>query len=317
MKNLNIFIVSLLILCSCTTDFEPDLHSDPVVVINVMASFNEPIKASVTRSIEIGSSSENNIILRDAIVTVALNDGAPQRMLFNEESEKFESDVSPNMGDKVVISAVHSKYGKAEGSTVIPIPVQIDHWEREYRVMHDYNAIMPDQNGNIHYQKIINFEYKLTFTDPGDTENYYLLSSNMNCTDPILEENTSALDEIADNTNWFYLFSDKQISGKTYTLTCSRKFPTNFYQDHYYVNNIKLYSISKEYYLYLFSLFKKYEGFNGMMNEIGLASPFIIYSNINGGTEIVASQSWSEFADDVDSIIREIFNIPKPIYPDN
>lgn len=89
----------------------------------------------------------------------------------------------------------------------------------------------------------------------------------------IFSENDTPLDAVFKNDFDFNIFSDRSISGKTTTISCKIYFneaalawnrPEEFIQELY------LYSISKDYYLYLLSQHKQNTGVNGFLNEWGI-----------------------------------------------
>lgn len=306
-KILLLFLPLLTLLSGCTTNFDPKFNSTPVIVINAVAVDGEPVKASVTRSWAAGIE-KPDVQLPGATVTVAVNDGAPVLMTYDENDQLFVSEIIPAQGDRVRITASEQKYGAAEGASMVPQAVKISDWTRSYSIITDYDAMIGTSDGSIIYMKKIKFDYTVTFTDPADQVNYYMLSSNMECDDPIMDENYSALDEIFETWKSFYVFSDRQINGKSYTLSCRREIPMAYIPfDEDFKNRIRLYSISKEYYDYLLSLFKKYQGFNGSLEEIGLAEPYQIYTNVSSGAGIVGAESSDFFIDSVIDIVKPLF----------
>lgn len=307
------FIIPVLALIAsltgaCTSDYSPSFEEKPVLVINVIASPGEPIEASVTHSWPVGELVKGNVDLPDAEVQLVVNDGAPIRMTYDAASARFRSDRVARAADRICVSASHPDYGSASGATTVPRPVVISDWKCTHRVETDYNGYIYESDGTWGHPRMVRFVYSVTFSDPVDEENYYLVSSDLDCDDPIIDENNTPLEAIFIKSKDFYVFSDRQINGKTYTLTCSKTYTLHYIlpgED--FINRISVYSISKEYYLYLLSLYKKYETISGALEEIGLAEPRSVYSNVSSGAGVVAAQAPTTIINDVAEIMRHYF----------
>lgn len=299
-----VFLLSLG-LSSCTTDIEPNVDMDEVLVINMLAEAGQPITASVTHSWPFDAKPKD-VAVSDAKVVLTLNGSSSTRMTFDPESKKFVSEVVPQEGDEVEVSVVSANYGNASGRSVVPKSVKIEDLTYTYFVEKDElcTTILPDGNGGhiIYHPDVYRFDFSLKFSDPSDEENYYLLDGASESFDPILNENSTALDAVFTRNNEFIVFSDRTFQGDGYDL----KFRISVWE---YtptgVSTIRLYSISKEYYQYLISLHKKYDGVNGTLEEIGVAEPLRIYSNVSSGAGIVGAQSVDMRVIDFSSIVGE------------
>ncbi len=303
---------------ACVSDFDPGYGEEPFVVINMLAQPGRPLTASVTHSWPHTESPVPDVTVKDAAVTYSVNGHTSGMMTFNPQTESYEADYRPVAGDEINITAVSDKYGSASGRTRVPSQVKIDKWSFNPVVVTDYNGIVADDS--LSYLRRLNIEYSITFTDPAGEENYYMLSGRLYqetgggfSSDPILSENNTPLDAIFSRNNTFMVFSDRSIDGKSYTFryTCSY-IPFIPVQDLHerLTDRIALCSISREFYYYLLSVYKKYGDLNQNLENIGLAEPKIIYSNVTDGAGIVAAQSSDTIVNDVHDIVFRFAGIP-------
>ena len=284
---------------SCGESFDPDFDIEPIAVLNSMVMPGNEVTATISHSYvsSSGSMSPSAVadrIIKDAIVELYVNDVYVGNMEYDATESRYISQTMINSGDLVKIKAATSRYGNAIGSTCLPREMNNASWSFTVTTETDYDTSMISPDGSITHPKSRIFNYAITFTDPADDENYYFLMSesfDFECDDPIMGENDSPLDAVYSNNSRYLIFSDRSISGKQYTINCKFKKNTSSWWDVESVNNLCLYSISKDYYLYLLSIYKKYEGLNGALESIGLAEPKFVYSNVNPGVGIVASQT--------------------------
>lgn len=123
--------------------------------------------------------------------------------------------------------------------------------------------------------------FNLSVTDPGDQENYYMVTFYSSFYDyPISFHNSQ---QIVENGNDQFLnyavFSDKLINGTTKKLAFDIEI-NNFTEE---INPVRIQfnSISKDMYLYYLRLSSYWEAQNSF-----LAEPVMIYTNINNGLGI-------------------------------
>jgi len=314
MNKLSIYSSTILLSAtSCGETFYPDFDTDPVAVLNSMIIPGENISAEVTNSFvsSAGLMNKDLRIIKDATVSLFVNDDYRGLMQYDSESKKYVSDIKAATCDKVKIKVSTPKYGDAEGETIIPDNIEDAAWSFTTTVVKDPDAIIVRPDDTLDYQISIICDYSLTFVDPVDAENYYFLISKqtaVDCSDPILGENDSPIDAVFPKDTSFIVFSDKSIAGKEYTLnfSCKRNYTDLWIYPNGVINDFCLYSISKDYYLYLISIYKKYNGFNGELENLGIAEPKFIYSNVSPGVGIVAAQTpVCTILHDVTDIIKE------------
>ena len=152
--------------------------------------------------------------------------------------------------------------------TVIPQTVKIEHLDTSSStIVNEYNQTVGQINCHI------------SFTDPINEKNYYLLNmsdkrppekwdetkdsikeySNFTCDDPIIEYRLG--DQPIDKYVQGVVFSDKIINGKSYTLTIPINYsiyPSSMHEDTFYkfiykkwTFYFRLYSITEDYYKYI------------------------------------------------------------------
>lgn len=318
-----IFVGGMMVaVAGCSTDFDPDVDATPVAVLNVLAEADSTVTASVSHSWLFGTEPED-VTVGNARVALKVNGTSMGLMEFDPDSGKYTSTYRPVEGDEIEVSVRTIDYGDAVGATTVPRKVKIDRWECTPTAEIDYDGIIVQPDGSWEYNRTLKLNYSITFTDPAGEENYYMLSGKAyhwwgggTCDDPILGENDSPLEAVFAKDNTFMVFSDRSIAGKSYTLSYTKTYslsqggyPGDIVQDengdlHVY-DRIALCSISREYYLYLLSLYKKYGELNSNLENLGFAEPKAIYTNVNPGVGIVGSQTADMIVNDVYSIIEE------------
>lgn len=295
MNKIYIFSIfaSVLLQVSCSRDFDPGVDVQPIAVLNVLVENDSRVSASVTRTWKFGGSVPD-VIQSDADVHLVVNGDDKGLMEFDADEGKYKSSYIARQGDRITVSAHTRNYGDAEGTTMVPEIVPIDSFSCNAMRVLDQDSYYVDVNGVVSRRDILQFHYKITFTDPGDEENYYMISSSFQGqNEPLFKEHNTPLDEVFSYADEFNVFTDRSINGTTYTLNIY----TNLYgvygnYSEYLVDTIKLYSISREYYLYLLSIYRKYCGLNSELESIGLAHPKNVFSNVAPGVGIVASSSF-------------------------
>lgn len=290
----------ILLTASCGESFNPDIDTTPVAVLNVLVEPDSVVTASVTRSFylesEVVSGDSTTLFLKDASVTLSVNGEDKGEMAYDGATRKFRSAVKVSPSDDVRVSVRSEQFGTAEGSTNVPQKIEGSRWSCVMTWEKDFNTTMVAPDGTISHPVEPISNYSITFRDPADTDNYYLVVADGNLwnyieyDDPILGNLNSPLDAVFSNDKDLAIFLDKEIAGKEYTFNL--KFPNSRWGNpDRLVNIVTLYSISEDYYRYLLSIFKKYYGLNGTLENLGVAYPKFVYSNVSPGVGIVASQT--------------------------
>ncbi len=288
----------------CSSPFDPDIDDTPVAVLNVLAEPDSVLTASVTHSwAAVGY--KPDVTVTDAEVTFTVNGGERHTMTFNKAISAYVSDYRVREGDLISVSAHTPAYGDAAGATVVPRAVPIDNLTYAVNTYVDYNTMVVSPGGTITHPKRVDITYRITFTDPAGTTNYYMLGNEAECEDQILSENETPLDFIFSKYHDYAVFSDRSIEGRSYTLTCTTSYLPYGLRPGRLVDTIRFYTLSDDLYFYLFSLYRKYNGFNGSLEDMGLADPKSIFTNVSPGIGIVAARSAVVMANDVTDIVLE------------
>lgn len=306
-------------LSACYQKIDLSEHrTTPKIVINCSAGTDTVIMASITRTWFYPENTPD-VCLPHADVKLYINGGFVEQMKWKEvfkdsygekKDSAFVSEMIPKEGDRIKIVASTPEYGIATAEDEIPVKVPIGNVS--------YTVKKEEGIYNYQYTDYYNIFYEITFNELPDERNYYLIQLNepnysgkwtmcdLTPTDPILNENESILDGALgfnglENRNGF-LFTDESINGQQYTLRLQESTER---LDEGAKRKISIYSLSEAYYNYLLSL-QKVAGstLEGGLGNIGFAEPLRVYSNVEGGTGILATfqQANTEIA---------IKNIPK------
>ncbi len=338
-----------ILLTGCFTYFEPDIKSTPVVCINSLLTSGEKIKVEVTRTWRYteGNPRDNlDISLKDAEVYLYVNDKLEEKLElryhkdddiywhwgshFNGVDCYYAANYIPSSGDKIRIYAADKKYGEAEAEVTIPYPIEIEEIKTNItKFDSSYNEL---QNT---YSADFDMILSVAFTDPASTINYYSFdmqtegvikamtedeyyapnSESIRLTpdyefEPLFSEHISPLETIITDAYGLYsFFSDRQISGKQYSLViptsgrywCDLKDKT--LMDQNLSINIDLSHISTDYYKFMISFWAGTEGISGALGGVGLGDAVFEFSNVSTGAGIVAAQSKSTYRLDVRQLI--------------
>lgn len=315
-----IALISLLCFSSCSEEFEPEIDEPDVLVINVLAQPDSLVWASVSHSWVFNDSNNwQSVIVGDAIAECSVNDGEWLPMTFDEEKERYIASYRPVSGDRIRVRAHSDKYGDAEGMTEIPVAVPIDSWSYTIECHVDNNSFIIDGEGTYYHPMMARVRYKIVFTDPADGDTYYLVNGNYGSDsfgsweldDPIISENESNIDGVFNKYHYATFFSDNTIKGQTYTLSLYTEHTINSYgvdYGRYTTDSLALFTISRDYYLYLLSLSKKYNGLQGSLEEFGMADPRNVFCNVSPGKGIVASCAPSVIVNDLYDELMQIYS---------
>ena len=304
--------VSTLFLPSCYKEIDlSDYYSqeaENTLVLNSLINPDSVIKVSATRLFFFSGNEKEPDYVRDLNIELLVNDESKGNLFFNPIDNLYESTVYPAEGDSITIRTAYN--GKEVTSTdFVPYKVRIDtiqtRIEGPIRIStgHDYMVT-----------------YRLTFKDQPDEQNFYFLNYDDVESEPYsyymgerVYKDEFVFQQLARQVNdkisgWEPYspeglpFSDRGIDGKTYTLTVKEILNGNNggggYQGEFgsrgkksMKRKIELYAISKSYYNYLISILSNDSddaGLHGGLIDLGLVEPFKIYSNIKGGTGILA-----------------------------
>lgn len=289
---------------SCQKELDLEhLRPAPSVVINCVAGPNAPICAVVRKTSFFSDGEERSArLLRNAEVTLSVNDTLHRRMVWDKEAGMYISGYQPESGDRIRIEATTS-IGKAWAEDIVPKAVRVDtvYTRFFYRGENQSGSGL----GNMECR------YHIVFDDRAGEKNYYFLRimdayGGVVPLDYTIDEvfktvvnGMNSLDEEGGiGGTQGMAFSDELFDGQTYTLRVGELFTGNSDKD--FGKNrpreIQLYAVSESYYRYLLGIFNEDdESVNKSLADIGLAEPQAHHSNINGGTGILGTMCVTQY----------------------
>ena len=341
MAFLNRIILSLLAalpLVGCFSDFEPDIESTPVLCLNSLITAGEPVQVSVTRTWRWSEGNPDDtyhpidIDIADADVSLIVNGKFVERLTFTQSDNGYDpgtpfyklinvyqSTYCPRSGDTVMLRAVSDRYGEATAQVTVPDPAPIDKVDVKVKDFSDNTHIWQGD-----YSMSLGF--RIWFTDPADATDYYLFETDhteSHFTDapdgeraqeyimsmwvdytcePLFTEHVSALESVFSDTSGYTIFSDRQISGKSYPLNVSVDNITYIYYNPDddpdlgdMAITLSLCSISDSYYYHVLSVWHANDGISGVLGGVGLGDPVYAASNVSTGAGVVAAVAKSTF----------------------
>jgi hypothetical protein len=308
-----LLLVIILFLASCQKEETKVPDTGRKIVINGILTTDSLINLNLSRSL---------YITDPGLVEENLLNNAQAQVFENNvlvDSLHYDGDININLGlDIYVPSNYRSKAGfplsgheyeirvnssgmpEASARVRIPDMVKIDHLD---------TSLVKLSGTFQEWESNIRLYCDITFTDPGDVKNYYLLyiyrkpafssnSSNMvfSCQDPIVEEylnHGTMMEGVA--------FSDKSINGQKHLLrvTLNGKdigkpfFNDDFMESHMKIVYFRLYNITESYFQYIQTLNLFLRNYKNP-----LAEPTQVFSNIDGGYGILGGAAVS-----IDSVI--------------
>lgn len=262
---------------------------------------------------------ENNHTVTDAAITIMAN------------GTIVDNTYIPVSGDKIRIIAQSPEYGEATAEVTVPFATPIGKVKLIPTVTHMWKGDVDFY----HYEMLADIYFtiniELDVNDPADTDNYYHLGYNWFSpstdynpdekptffgtsklsighleynAEPIFKEHVGVFETVMGNGDdtEFVFFTDRQFSGKTYTLHL------NFSDNAFNVNsqeynealldcgmNLYLTTVSKSYYNWAVYKWNVDEGIIGDLSDIGLAESKWGYSNVSTGAGVVAAQATSKY----------------------
>lgn len=336
LKKLIPVFFTVLLLTGCYSDIDLDVKSNPVLCLNSLITPGDSIHLQVTRTWEWTENyyyTDTELYVEDAEVAIYVNGNFIQKMtsrVYNIEYAApwdkpitaFTCDYIPKSGDVIRFEAKSQKYGEANAEVTVPYPVKID--KIDYNIL--YFSEM--ESGYLKGKKYsMSLELKAWFTDPEDTTDYYKLvypndiywlrtdidkeenpigvitcSEIDESSEPLLTEHVSVLESILSETSGYTIFSDRQISGKSYPLHISigrlsidldYPYDESIYED--MGINIILKRISASYYNHVLSVWIANDGISGILGNVGLNEPVYALSNVSTGAGVIAADAPYEY----------------------
>lgn len=315
------------LLTSCEEVFTPDMPHTPVLCVNSLINAGESIEATVSKSRLYTDTASNASIVRDAVINI-----------YSNGQLQLDSYI-PKEGDEIRIVAQSPTLGQLEAKVVVPIAVPIS----DVKWTTSDVEIRSHQFGDVtlnRWEHEISFKLnvELTIADPSD-ENYYKFGYNLHEFDgdsdrygslfasgnygfwvtnlqynlePIFSEHVGIFESImGGDTDGFTFFTDRQFSGKSYTLhlrfdNCYYKCRDDFMPEPRL--DLNLYSVSPSYYNWANYVWQRDNGTLTEFSDYGLGDPIWGYSNVSSGAGVVAAQSPSVCTVDFTEFIQQTIN---------
>ena len=312
------------LLTGCYEDFNPEIDTKPVLCINSLITAGEPIEVEVTHTWMFNDKeAQRDHSVNDASVTILAN------------GKTVGADYLPAEGDKIRIMAESPVYGIATADVVVPFASPIG----KVKVTPVVTDIWKGDEDFFHYEMLayitFNLDIEMDVNDPAGIDNYYHFGYNWSGpvaadgsqrffvgqlkydAEPIFKEHVGVFETIMGNdedTN-FVFFSDRQFSGKTYTLHL--KYTDNLfriksqqYDESLLECDVNLYltTVSQSYYNWAVYKWNADEGILGDLSDIGLAESKWGYSNVSTGAGVVAAQSSTKYTVDLKDFLKTILN---------
>jgi len=318
-KRYLLILIASVICFSCETaiEFNGDTSAD-LMVLNSFLSPDSVISVHLSKSNFFLDDNETFTLINDAQVKLFVND-VLKETLTSKGQGIYEATYLPKTGERIKITASHSKYGQIEAQTQIENHIRISSCDTSsvatettplvyYYYDYKQQKTIIDTVGT-NYQNNLNF--KINIADSAGYKNYYrakvYLAKYMKNGDYVVttlyfDSNDlvfgTAKDEVVDeNSNRYNVFNDDIFDGKNYGLSLSIPYNTYAYDKDYEIPDyekpdyykqeiiVDIESISKSLYLYL----KTREAADNYIEFF--SEPVQIYTNVENGIGILGSRT--------------------------
>ncbi len=342
LKKVIVPVIAGFMLTGCYSKFDFEVESEPVLCLNSVVTPGDSIRLQVTRTWEWRENDllgYQNVDVTDAKVSLYVNGQLVEEMIprtyytalpntfFYKTTTGFIADYIPASGDEIRFEAKSEKYGEATAEVTIPYPVEIEN------VSLDVSNLV--KRSDVYFESYdMTLNMLAWFSDPEPTTDYYKLSayvSNEYWTDsgeegfvngrvseldvsrePLFTEHISVLEHIFSDVSSYTIFSDRQISGKSYPLHI---FIDNLHYNYYNPYDlpkfkdfdlvIGLSRLSESYYKYVLSAWEANYGMSGILGSMGLSEPVYGVSNVSTGAGVVAAAAPYRYRINVRQLIEE------------
>ncbi len=302
-----LFAFSALCLTGCFETFEPLAGSEPVLCINSVITAGETISVEVTHTWRVDSpdGDRRDRYVDDAIVSVYVN------------GELKDKDYVAREGDSIHIDVSSDTYGRAEADVTVPVACPVTVSGVTPTSVFAYAGEESD------YYIGFGLRARLSIADRAGENNYYVFGSNtyMDYTgdnywysgtrlyggtldtdaEPIFSEHIGVTESVFGfDADGFTFFTDKQFSGKSYSLNLRYSDISYTSEPGYGYDDVPpcgieliVYTVSESYYNWLSYLWQVNSGYVGNVGDVGFCDPAWGYSNVSTGAGVVAARSKS------------------------
>ncbi len=298
--------------CYKEIDLE-EYHTYPKLVLNAFCNPDTIVIADLSHT---WFYTEENVNpgVSDATVELYIDDVFQERMERNlvvdmkteysgiyRKDTLYTSRVIPREGQRIRIQATSPIYGivtaedaiprkgKIRSATVIPQRVNIEPEDTSYTARFQITIQDPPEETNYYAIELKNIHYNDYY---GPFYHTSLETILLDLTfDPVFQQQ-SVIDNIfgfLPESSRVGLFTDETFNGGEYTLNL--KYAEQAYSPSDNIElEVRLHTISEPFFRYLYSLQLLHDdSVLGKLIEYGLADPMRVYSNVEGGTGILAS----------------------------
>ena len=282
---------SLLVACEKEIEFSEEISS-PKITVNSGFMPDSLWKVEISRSLSIIDNGQLSDI-ENANVSIVGSDGSSIVLNYDSQNKYYTSNSLVATNINYIINVSAPNFNDVSASGFAPSPININNVNKTIQSISD--------------ETIYNF--RITFNDPPSSEDFYMIEINKQEVYYIYDVDSTILDSTsfenptslssrdvsADQREEFtnqITFSDQLFNGQEKTLSVmtydyifdigSLADKTNY--------EIKLYRLSKDYYLYKRSILA-YRNVTGNP----FAEPVRVFINVEGGFGIFAGLSYSNF----------------------
>lgn len=316
--------ISLFVL-SCRNEIEFNGNeTQPLLVVNCFCTPDSIIKVHVSKSKFFLQDDSSFEFVNDATVNLWINDVKTEKLV-STGNGYYTATYKPKTGDRIKITAQNNQFSEVSGETDIYQSIPILSVDTASKMLEStpltYYNNKPDGTytiDTIGYTINRQLNYKVNFSDPANTKNYYRLVVTIrnyflggfyydspfyfNSDDLVFGNNSESSIFEGGNYSYYNEFSDDLFNGKNYGLM----FYTNQYENVYYkdINQpksqkydeftpiksellIDIQNISNSYYFYI-----KSRVASSSVVEF-FSEPVQIHSNVKGGIGIIGSYTHS------------------------
>ncbi|MBD5355858.1 MAG: DUF4249 family protein [Bacteroides sp.] len=340
-----IFLIIPLFLTGCYEDFTPEIDVKPVLCLNGLITAGKPIEISVTHT-KLYTDTDNFTQVEDVMLHIYANDRPVSGEYLAQEGDRIRIHAeSPEYGsaeaEVTVPVSVPIEFLEFEATAT-------NIWrnttvEMLADVTFNLKALMkindPAKIANYYNISYISFN---PHEDDGnlsddfyDDDNLYGEDDSYNDeyewnppitvrlspgtfkyeTEPIFSEHIGTFETVitGSDTYGFSFFSDRQFSGKSYTLHLQFE-NMNYYVNHDTYNEemfdcgliFYLNTISASYYNWSNYRWQVQNGILGDLSDIGLADPMWGYSNVSTGAGVIAAQAFASYTLSLKDFLKNI-----------
>lgn len=319
MKTMLYMAVSLMLLCltliSCKDDFDiQKLQDHPRLVVYCFPTDGDTTLVGVAKSLPVASVKGYIDALSrekvDAHIIYKVNgvEQTVKRIANEEEAQLFTRSTNSSVlsqligqyyvvgkqkaGDKISLQVSAPDFSSVSASTYIPekVGVELGDVKLEMTSSDGYNSITIDRVEAVFHDNPSSEDYysvKLKLQTKEASKSQMLLTEN----EPLLNNRTKLDDDFGmDSYEYFdnaYIFNDRTINGKTYTLHLDVHSNYSSYGFSYVVD---LYKVTPDYYRFLKSI---NDAQSNSWADVGLMQVTPTYSNVKGGFGVVAGYNIS------------------------